>query len=149
LTTAGDGRIAVNKVEIATLYDGLTSLGVPHIEGDSQSDPGRVERIIIANTARENSKMINAPLGEDMWANIDVKIIGNETSGNALMVNFPTTMENVTQFMAKQAETAAADRTERATGLDYEERRHVREIAERKDIREFEDRKETRAQKSG
>jgi hypothetical protein len=73
---------------------------VPQIAGTAKSDPGRAERIILANSAKENSMMINAPLGEDMWKSMNVRIIGNETTGNAHMVNFPTTVENAEKLFA-------------------------------------------------
>lgn len=136
----------MTKTELANLYDKVaSSAGGPQIEGGAQSDLGRVERVILANSARENSMMINAPLGEDMWKLMDVRIIGNETTGNARMVNFPTTMDNAKELMADQAKSAADQRAGRLTELEFEERRQIREIEERKQIREFEQWKASRA----
>lgn len=134
----GDGLIAVTKVEVADLYDQVTSSTcVPQIAGTAKSDPGRAERIILANSAKENSMMINAPLGEDMWKSMNVRIIGNETTGNARMVNFPTTMENAEKLFADQAKASADQRAARVTELEFEERKQVREFEEAKDIREI------------
>jgi hypothetical protein len=134
----------VDKVEIATLYDEVaSSVGGLQIDGISQSDPSRAERIIIANTARDNSRMINAPLGEDIWKDINVKILSNETSGNALMVNFPLSMEHHNQLMDQQYKIVTGDRAEREkiAQMGFEERKQIREIEERKQIRDAKARK--------
>ena len=135
----------MDKVDIATMYEkAATSAGGPPIEGGSNSDSSRVERIIIANTALDNSKMINAPLGEDMWKDVNVKIIGNETSGSAFMLNWPTPWKRTKDILNRQDKIAAADRAEREkkSVWDFQERKQIREIQERKEIREAEERKE-------
>jgi len=138
--------IAVTKVEVADLYDQVTSsTGVPQTAGTAKSDPGRAKTIILANSAKENSMMINAPLGGDMWKSMNVRIIGNETTGNARMVNFPTTMENAEKLFADQAKSSADQRAARVTELEFEERKQVREFEEAKNIREFEKWKASRA----
>jgi hypothetical protein len=147
-------------VDIATVYDELMSLtsGGVKIEDISRSDPNRVERIIIANTALEDSKMINAPLGEDMWKDLTVKILSNETSGRALMINFPITMKDANQLMDRQDRTRAEDRKEREKNLsrefaaeklkgDREERMQVREMEDRKHAREIEAKKAKKVSK--
>ena len=139
-----DGLIAVDKVDIASLYDKVaSSTGDPPIEGGSNSDSNRIERIIIANTALDNSRMINAPLGEDMWKDLDVKIIGNETRGSAFMLNWPTPWKRTKDLLNRQDKIAAADRAERErkSAMDFQERKQIRQIQERKEIREADERR--------
>ncbi|KAE9366657.1 hypothetical protein N431DRAFT_487196 [Stipitochalara longipes BDJ] len=144
----GDGLVAVDKVDIATAYDEVTSSSSSwsQIDGTSEFDPSRVERIIIANTARDNSRMINAPLGDDMWRDLTVKIMSNETSGSALMVNFPMSMEDARDLLDRQDRTAAAERAEREAqaARDFKERQEIRKMQEAKEIREAEERRARR-----
>jgi hypothetical protein len=134
----------VNKVDIATMYDKVVpSAGGPPTEGGLNSDSSRVERIIIANTALDNSRMINAPLGEDMWKDVNVKTMGNETRGSAFMLNWPTPGKRTKDLLNRQDKIAAADRAERKekSARDFQEGKQIREVQERKEIREAEERK--------
>jgi hypothetical protein len=124
------------------LYDDITSsTSTLRIDGDSSSDPGRVERVIISNCARDESRMINAPLGADMWESMDVKIMNNETRDNALMLNFPAEFDIVSKLLDRQDANAKRNRQERKEIREFEERKQIREIEEQRQIRNMQSRR--------
>ncbi|KAF0638236.1 hypothetical protein FPSE5266_20259 [Fusarium pseudograminearum] len=136
-----NGQVIVGKDEIAALWDNVVSTkGLPQNTDASASNADRVERIIIANTALDRSKMINGPVGEDMWKSVTVKILNNHTAGTALMINWAITPDEANKLL---------DRQDQENDKDREERMKKQEMEFEKIRLEYQDRREQRDAEAG
>ncbi|KAG5796694.1 hypothetical protein H9Q69_004269 [Fusarium xylarioides] len=137
-----NGQVIVGKDEVAALWDHVVSTkSLPQSTDASASNADRAERIIIANTASDRSKIINGPVGKDIWENVNVKILSNQTTGAALMINWAIAPEEADKLLDRQGQENDKDRDERIkkqelefekVRLEYQDRREQREAEARR-----------------
>jgi hypothetical protein len=95
-----------NDSEDETLVDDSDSCS--SFEGKKQL---MTERIILRNTAKQQSLQINAALGEDIWKDINRLVIKENISENeCVQVNHATTLEATLLLLDRQDERIAAAR---------------------------------------
>jgi hypothetical protein len=118
LTLIDDGIIPLTSADLKSLRDAASdedSEGETLVD-DSDSSTGSdikkrvaTERIIMRNMARNQAMQINAPVGKDMWKNIDrIVIEDNVAQDNAVQMNYSNTLEVMTALMRLNIELNTA-----------------------------------------
>ncbi|RSL68757.1 hypothetical protein CEP53_002454 [Fusarium sp. AF-6] len=80
-----DGKVSLTDEDLVS----LSACMEPTIEGKKPA----TERIILNNVARFQAIQINAPLGEDIWANVDRLVVeNNQADALSTQINYPMTL---------------------------------------------------------
>ncbi|RTE70516.1 hypothetical protein BHE90_015091 [Fusarium euwallaceae] len=80
-----DGKVPLTDEDLVS----LSACMEPTIEGKKPA----TERIILNNVARFQATQINAPLGEDIWANVDRLVVeNNQADALSTQINYPMTL---------------------------------------------------------
>jgi hypothetical protein len=83
-----------------------------------------VERIILSNMAKNQAIQINAPIGKDIWKNVDRIVIKNNIAENdAVQINYLSTLEDTMALMKLRSKLNIA---EQQSKLSYTRRDSVR-----------------------
>jgi hypothetical protein len=114
LTVTDDGTVTLTPADLKSLRneEDRDDSEDETLVGDSDSSSSFVgkkrlttERIILRNTAKQQSLQINGALGEDLWKDINRLVIQeNISEDECVQVNHATTLEAVLLLLDKQDE---------------------------------------------
>jgi hypothetical protein len=66
--------------------------------------------------ARDQAIQINAPLGKDIWKNVDRTVIKNNTAENdAVQINYINTLEDTMALMTHRSELKIAEQQHKSS----------------------------------
>jgi hypothetical protein len=141
--------VSLSKAEVASLsIEGPSAPGEGTGAAGAPLDAKAIERIIIGNSSEGQAIQLNAPIGEDLWREISVRIENNMAGGNSTQFNFPSKWETTKYMLERQERLIAEERKERREAEERKERREAEERKERREIREAEERRQNRGRKS-
>jgi hypothetical protein len=125
LTGTDDGTIRLTSADWRSLRDAADDQNSDDetLVDDSDSSTGSetkrrasIERIVLNNMARDQAIQINAPLGKDIWKNVDRTVIKNNTAENdAVQINYINTLEDTMALMTHRSELKIAEQQHKSS----------------------------------
>jgi hypothetical protein len=118
LTRIDDGTVPLTSADWRSLKDVADDQNSDDetLVDDSDSSTGSetrkralIERIVLSNMAKDQAIQINAPLGKDIWKDVDRTIIKNNVAEHdAVQVNYINTLEDTMALMKLRSELSIA-----------------------------------------
>jgi hypothetical protein len=118
LTRTDDGTVPLTSADWRSLRDAVDDQNSDDetLVDDSDSSTGSetkmrasIERIVLSNMAKDQAIQINAPIGKDIWKNIDRIIIKNNIAeDNAIQLNYSNTLEDMMALMTLRSKLSIA-----------------------------------------
>jgi hypothetical protein len=125
LTGTDDGTVPLTSADWRSLRDTADDQNSDDetLVDDSDSSTGSetkrrvlIERIVLNNMARDQAIQINAPLGKDIWKNVDRIVIKNNIAENdAVQINYINSLENMMAMMTHRSKLKIAEKQHKSS----------------------------------
>ncbi|KAF1922177.1 uncharacterized protein M421DRAFT_132562 [Didymella exigua CBS 183.55] len=127
---SNDGTVPLTPADWSSLRDAADDQNRDNeiIVDDSDSSTGSetkkrasIERIILSNMAKNQAIQINAPLGKDIWKNVDRIVIKNNIAEHdAVQINYNNTLEDTMALMTLRSKLNIAVQQNKSSHIRFD-----------------------------